>query len=129
MLKYSIWKQIKVKLKQWQKHISCDCKCKFNSTIYNSNHKWNNKVCQPECENYRKCKIDYSCNPSTCISENIKYLKSIGDASVTGCDEIIIVMDNVSTKLIKGTNDTSTPSMICHIMKVTDCNTFCIQFH
>ena len=22
------------------KHISCDCKCKFNSTICNSNQKW-----------------------------------------------------------------------------------------
>ena len=26
------------------KHVSCDCKCKFNSTTYNSNQKWNNKT-------------------------------------------------------------------------------------
>ena len=32
------------------KHISCDCKCKFNSTTCNSNQKWNNK-CQYECKN------------------------------------------------------------------------------
>ena len=25
-------------------HISCDCKCKFNSTICNSNYKWNKKT-------------------------------------------------------------------------------------
>ena len=27
-------------------HISCDCKCKFNSTTCNSKRKWNNKTCQ-----------------------------------------------------------------------------------
>ena len=47
------------------KHISCDCKYKFNSTICNSNQKWDNKTCQFECKNYRKCKNDYSRNPST----------------------------------------------------------------
>ena len=34
------------------KHISCDCKCKFNCTIWNSNQKWNNKICQREFKNY-----------------------------------------------------------------------------
>ena len=27
------------------KHISCDCKCKFNSTTFNSNQNWNNETC------------------------------------------------------------------------------------
>ena len=27
-------------------HISCDCKCKFSSTVCNSNQKWNNKTSQ-----------------------------------------------------------------------------------
>ena len=45
-------------------HISCDCKCKFNSTACNSNQKWNDKTCQCECKNYRTCKKDYSWNPS-----------------------------------------------------------------
>ena len=40
-----------------------------------------------------KCKKDYSSNPSTCICENSKYLKSIADTSVTECNQIIIVMD------------------------------------
>ena len=43
-------------------------------------------------------KKDYSWNPSTCISENSKYLKSITDTSVIKCGEIIIVMINVPTK-------------------------------
>ena len=42
------------------KHISCDCKCKFNSATRNLNQKWNNEICQCECENYHKCKKDYS---------------------------------------------------------------------
>ena len=79
-------------------HISCDCECKFNSATCNSNQKWNNKICQCESKNYRKCKKDYRWNPSTCICENSKYLRSNADTSVTEYDEIIIVMDIVSTK-------------------------------
>ena len=40
--------------KAMTEHISCDCKCKFNSTTCNSNQKWNNKTCQCECKNYQK---------------------------------------------------------------------------
>ena len=35
--------------KTMTRHISCDCKCKFNSTTSNLNEKWNNKTCQCEC--------------------------------------------------------------------------------
>ena len=42
--------------KTMAKHISCDCKCKFNSTTCNSNQKWNNNTCQCECKNCCKCK-------------------------------------------------------------------------
>ena len=31
--------------------------------------------------------------PSTCICENRKYLKGVADTSVTGCDKIVIVMN------------------------------------
>ena len=48
--------------------------------------KWNDKTCQCECKNPRTCKKDYSWNPS------------IADTSVTECDEIITVMNIVSTK-------------------------------
>ena len=41
-----------------KKYISCDSKCKFNSTAYNSNQDWNNKTC--DCKNYSMCKKDYS---------------------------------------------------------------------
>ena len=34
------------------KHVSCDCKCKFNSTACNSNQKWNNKTGTCECKSY-----------------------------------------------------------------------------
>ena len=40
------------------------------------------KTCQCECRNYSTCKKDYNWNPSTCICENSKYLKSITDDSV-----------------------------------------------
>ena len=42
------------------KHISCDCKGKFNSTTSNSNQKWNNEACQCECNNYCTCKKNFS---------------------------------------------------------------------
>ena len=48
-------------------HISCDCKCKFNSTACNSKQKWNNKRCKCECKKYCQCKKYYSWNLSTCI--------------------------------------------------------------
>ena len=66
-------------------------------------------------------KKDYSWNPSTCICENSKCLESITDISVTECDEIIIVMDNVSTKKAIVTNVTSTASINCHSKKLKDC--------
>ena len=68
-------------------------------------------------------KKDYSWDPSTCISKNSKYLKSIVDTSVIECDEIITVLNIVSTKLTNtiATNVTSTASMNCHSKKVRDC--------
>ena len=82
------------------KHISCGWKCKSNSTICSSNQKWNNKTCQFECKDYRKCKKDYRWNHSTCPCENYKYLKSLADTSVITCDEIISLLDIVSIKMI-----------------------------
>ena len=84
--------------KAMTEHISCDCKCKFNSTTCNSNQKWNNKTCQCKCKNYRKCKKDYNWNPSTCVCENSECLKSVAGTSVTNCDEIVVFMDNLTTK-------------------------------
>ena len=61
-------------------------------------------------------KKDYGWNPSKCICENSKYLKS---TSVTERDET--VMDIVSTKKTVATNVTSLPSINCHNIKVRDC--------
>ena len=110
--------------KAMNEHISCDCKCKFNNTACNSNQKWNNKTCQCGCKNYRKCKENYSWNPSTCICENSKYLKSIADTSVTKCDEIVIIMNNLpikKTNTIATKNATSTALINCLSKKVRDC--------
>ena len=48
------------------------------------------------------------------------YLKSIVDTSVTECDEIIIILDIVSTKKTNtiATNVTNTASINCHSKKV-----------
>ena len=40
----------KNKAKIMQKHISCDCKCKFNCTTCNPNQKWNNITIQCKCK-------------------------------------------------------------------------------
>ena len=72
--------------KTMTEHISCDCKCKFNSTTCNSKQKWNNKTFQCECKNYCSCKKGCCWNPSRCICENSKYLKSIVDTSVIECN-------------------------------------------
>ena len=84
--------------KAMTEHFSFDCKCKFNSTRSTSKHKWNNKTYQCECKNYHKYEKGYSLNPIACICENSNYLKSAVDNSVTKSDEILIAMNNSSTK-------------------------------
>ena len=61
-------------------------------------------------------KKDYSWNLGRCICENDKYLKNITYTSVIDCDEIISVMDVVSTKMANtlATNVTKN----CHCKKV-----------
>ena len=49
------------------KCISCDCKCKFNSSTCKSNQKWNKDKYKCECRMYLTCKKDCTCNPSRCI--------------------------------------------------------------
>ena len=63
-------------------------------------------------------------NLSTCICENSKYLKSIADTSEIDCDEIIAVVDVVSTKITNAiaTNVISSVSIDCHSKKVKDCS-------
>ena len=96
------------------KHISCDCKCKFSSTL--SNQKWNDKTSQFECKNYLKCKKDYSRNSSTCVCENSRYLKSVADTSVIMYDKIKSVMNTLSTK--KANTTATNVSINSHNKKV-----------
>ena len=49
-----ITNKIEAKLKT--KRISCACKCKSNSSICNSNQKWNNKTYHCECKTYPNTK-------------------------------------------------------------------------
>ena len=67
--------------------------------------------------NVKIIKKDYNRNPSAYICEKSKYLKS---TSVTECDEIIIVMNNVSTKKTIATNATRTASVNYYSIKVRD---------
>ena len=102
--------------KTMTKHISCDCKCKSNSTTckYGITKQANMNV-----KIIHKCKKDYSCNPSTSISENSKYLKSIADISLIECDEIKTVIDIVRAKMTNTIliNITNTVSINCQSKK------------
>ena len=45
-------------LKTLAKHISCECKCKFDRKKCNSDQWWNNK-CRCECKKHYICEKDY----------------------------------------------------------------------
>ena len=79
------------------KHISCECKCKFDGKNMNSNQKWNNDKCWCECKKHHICEKDYIWNPSSCSCGNGKYLANIIDDSVIMCDEILEGMKTVPT--------------------------------
>ena len=59
------------------KHISCDCKCKFNGTKCTSNQKWNNGKFRCWCKKHHICEKDYIWNIAACSCKNGKYLVSI----------------------------------------------------
>ena len=61
------------------KHISCECKCRFDGRKSNSDQWWNNNKCRCECKERHVCKKDYVWNPATYNCENGKYLASIMD--------------------------------------------------
>ena len=51
------------------KHISCECKCKFDGRNCNSDQWWNNDKCRCECKKRHVCEKDYVWNPVTCNFE------------------------------------------------------------
>ena len=68
--------------KELTKHVSCECKCKFDGRQCNSNQWFNNKKCWYECKKRHICQKDYIWNPVTCNCENGINLASIMDDSV-----------------------------------------------
>ena len=71
------------------KHISCDCKCRFDSKKC---QEWNKELCRCQCKKSSErllCEKEYVWNPSTCACKIDKYQKSITGNSVVICDEII----------------------------------------
>ena len=71
------------------KHISCECKCKFDGKKRNSDQWWNNDKCRCEWKKCRVCEKYYIWNPATCICENGKYLASVMGNSAIMCNEVI----------------------------------------
>ena len=104
------------------KHISCDCESKFNSSRCNLNQRWNNDKCQCECKKYHTCKKDHNWNPSTCICEKGKYLKSIADASVISCNEIISIPDNASTNVTSTVTTNMTDTVPTNVTRTVPIN-------
>ena len=66
------------------KHLSCECKCRFDGKKCNLNQWQNNDKCRCECSCMWK-----RWNPSKCLCENGKYLASIIDDSTIIWNEVI----------------------------------------
>ena len=75
--------------KMLTKHVSCECKCKFDGRKCNSDQKWNIDKCRCKCKKHHIYELEYIWNPATSSSKSNKYLASIIDDSVLTCDEII----------------------------------------
>ena len=73
------------------KHISRECKCKFDGKKCKSYQQWNNDSSRCECKKIHVCEKGYVQNPAKCNCENGKYLESIIDDSTIIIDEIINV--------------------------------------
>ena len=71
------------------KHISCECKYKFDGRKCNSDQWWNNDKCRCGCKKRNVCEKDYVWNPATCNCENGKYLASFMYNPTIICDEVI----------------------------------------
>ena len=76
-------------------HISCECKCKFNSTTCNSNQGWNNKHVNMNAVKAKNIVVGILSHAFVRI---VSIFKSVADTSVAEYDEIVIVMDLVSIK-------------------------------
>ena len=99
-------------LKILAKHVSCECKYKFNEKKCNSNQWWNNHKCQCDCKRHHICEKDYIWNFATRSCKNGKYLASIIDNLVIICNEITDV--DAETKV----NDEETKPIPTYLKKL-----------
>ena len=53
------------------KHLSCECKCKFDEKKCNSNQWRNNNKCRCECKKHHLCEKDYIWYLATSSCENM----------------------------------------------------------
>ena len=86
------------------KQISCKCKYRLNDRKCNSNQTWNNNKWRCECKSLKErhiCKIDYIWNTAAWTYKNGKYLASIINNSVIMYDQIISIVDSVTTNVPK----------------------------
>ena len=87
------------KSKTFTKHISYECKCKFDGRKCNSDQWWNNNNCRCQCKKRHVCGKDYIWNPSICSCENGKLLASImEDSCESHKEEIKTVPSNFNEK-------------------------------
>ena len=93
------WLQEKKESNVLKKHISCECKCKFDSRKCKSNQKWNNDKCRCEFGKRNIFKKDRNWSPTEHSCKNGEYLASIIDDSVIMCAEIIEETKTISTNL------------------------------
>ena len=87
------------------KHISCECKCRFDSRKCDSDQWGSNDKCQCLCKIRRVCEKNYIWNPSACSCENGKYLANIMDHSAIMCVEIIELYDEETKTVPKNFNE------------------------
>ena len=87
------------------KHVSCECKSRFDGKKCNSNHWWNNNKCWCECKKINVCEKDYVWNLTACNCENRKYLASIMDVTTIICDEVIKSYDEKIKTIPKNFNE------------------------
>ena len=60
------------------KHISCECKCKFDGTKCNSNQWWNNDKDWCECiKNRKNCDVDRDIENGDLKSKNFTSIKDL----------------------------------------------------
>ena len=75
-------------MKTLAKHVSYECKCKFDGRKCNSDQWWSNDKVNVGVKT-SFCEKDYIWNPCTCNCQNGKNLTSIVDDSAITCDKII----------------------------------------